>query len=261
MPDEWAPLTETFLGAYDSVKGYVRTTVLHDQLHRHLPGPPASILDVGGGAATQSLPLAREGYDVTVLDRSAAMLAAAQERLGREPTEVRQRVRLVEGPGEDAAAATDGATYAAVLCHGVLGYLDRPEPLVSALCERAEPGGLVSIMTGNANASAVRPALEGRWADALAGFDCATEVGVLGVTARGDTVDHLSGLLRDHGVEPQARYGVWLFCDWLDLPLETTDVAAVAKVELEASLRDPYRGLSRVFHLVGRRPDPAATRG
>jgi hypothetical protein len=46
-------------------------------------------------------------------------------------------------------------------------------------------------------------------------------------------------------------YGVWLFSDWLDLPVASTDVAAVAEVELQAGLRDPYRALSRVFHLVG----------
>ena len=37
----------------------------------------------------------------------------------------------------------------------------------------------------------------------------------------------------------------------MDLPLAGTDVEAVAEVELRASLRDPYRQLSRVFHLVG----------
>jgi len=54
-------------------------------------------------------------------------------------------------------------------------------------------------------------------------------------------------------VDLEAWYGVWLFADWLDLPPESTDVAAVAAVELEASVRDPYRQLSRVFHLIGRR--------
>ena len=49
----------------------------------------------------------------------------------------------------------------------------------------------------------------------------------------------------------RAWYGVWLFTDWLDLPPGSTGVEAVAAVELEASLRDPYRRLSRVFHLVG----------
>jgi hypothetical protein len=32
-------------------------------------------------------------------------------------------------------------------------------------------------------------------------------------------------------------------------------VRATAAVELEASRRDPYRQLSRVFHLVGRKDD------
>ena len=73
--DHWATLADAFVeGAYATVKGRVRTYVLHEQLLRHLPAPPATVLDVGGGAANQSLPLARLGYKVTVLDPSAAML-------------------------------------------------------------------------------------------------------------------------------------------------------------------------------------------
>lgn len=254
MPsDAWAALANPFVeGAYASVKGQVRTYVLHAQLLRHLPEPPASVLDVGGGAAHQSLPLARLGYDVTVLDPSPAMLAKAEQRLDAEPDDVRRRVRLLEAPGEQAQAATGGQRFAAVLCHGVLMYLDRPEPLVAELCRCVEPGGVVSVMALNARTLAVRPALEHRWADALAAFDATGEVGVLGVDTRGDTVEGLSALLRQHEVNPEQWYGVWLFADWLDLPADSTDVAAVAAVELEASLRDPYRQLSRVFHLIGR---------
>jgi len=78
-------------------------------------------------------------------------------------------------------------------------------------------------MALNAETMAVRPALEHRWADALAGFDATGEIGVLGAPTRGDTVEHLSQLLRREGVEPLAWYGVWLFSDWMDLPLEDTD--------------------------------------
>ncbi|HXP57827.1 MAG TPA: hypothetical protein VN847_22875, partial [Streptosporangiaceae bacterium] len=149
--------------------------------------------------------------------------------------------------------------FDAVLCHGVLGYLDQPEPMVSQLCRCAAPGGLVSVMTANARAAAVRPALERRWDDALASFDARTETGVLGVPGRADTVEELSALLRGHGVQPERWYGVWLFVDWLEFggaeldPSDPGQVAATARVELEASRRDPYRQLSRVFHLVGRR--------
>ncbi|MEU9740389.1 methyltransferase domain-containing protein [Micromonospora chersina] len=260
MPsDAWAALANPFVeGAYASVKGQVRTYVLHAQLLRHLPEPPASVLDVGGGAAHQSLLLARLGYDVTVLDPSPAMLAEAEQRLRDEPADVRRRVRLVEAPGEQAETATGGQRFDAVLCHGVLMYVERPEPLVSALCRCTAPGGVVSVMALNARTLAVRPALDRRWADALAAFDATGEVGVLGVDTRGDTVEGLSLLLRRAGVEPEDWYGVWLFSDWLDLPSDGTDVAAVAAVELEASVRDPYRQLSRVFHLVGRAGPPTA---
>jgi SAM-dependent methyltransferase len=252
-------LAEPFVeGADASVKGRVRTYVLHHQLLRHLPSAPATVLDVGGGAAHQSLPLARLGYDVTVLDPSAAMLAKARSRLSAEPEEVRNRVRLIEAPGEQADAATSGEQFAVVLCHGVLMYLDQPEPLVSALCRCVEPGGVVSVMALNARTLAIRPALEQRWTDALAAFDASSEVGVLGTDTRADTVEGLADLLRGAGVEPDSWYGVWLFADWMELPVETTDVAAVAEVELHASLRDPYRQLSRVFHLVGRRRQEAS---
>lgn len=258
--DPWANLADKFTDeAYATVKGYVRTYVMHQQLLEHLAPPPSSVLDVGGGAGHQSFPLALAGYDVTVLDSSPAMLDKARRRLEHLPADARRRVELLEARGEDAEEAVSGRRFDAVLCHGVLGYLERPEPVVDQLCRCAASGGVVSIMTGNAKAGAVRPALERRWEDALRSFDARTEIGVLGVQGRADTVEELGDLLRAHGVEPQRWYGVWLFVDWLEFsgveldPHNAQDLAATAAVELEASRRDPYRQLSRVFHVVGRK--------
>jgi SAM-dependent methyltransferase len=258
--DTWAGLADQFVDeAYASVKGRVRTYVMHQQLLEHLPAPPGPVLDVGGGAGNQSFPLAQAGYEVTLLDPSPAMLEKAQERLQRLPTEAQRRVTFLRADGENADKAVNGRRFAAVLCHGVLGYLEQPEPLVDQLCRCAAADGVVSIMTGNAMTLAVRPALERRWADALAAFDARTEVGVLGVSARADTVEELSKLMRSRGVEPLRWYGVWLFVDWLEFsgaeldPNDAIQIAATAAVELEASRRDPYRQLSRVFHLLGRK--------
>jgi S-adenosylmethionine-dependent methyltransferase len=255
--DTWAGLADQFADeAYASVKGRVRTYVLHQHLLEHLPPPPAPVLDVGGGAGHQSFPLAGAGYDVTVLDPSAGMLGKARERLARLPDDVRRRVTLVQADGEDADAAVRGQRFAGVLCHGVLGYLDRPEPVLDQLCRCAAEGGIVSIMAGNANAAAVRPAMERRWDDALAAFDARGEIGVLGLPTHAETVEELSDLVRARGVEPLRWYGVWLFVDWLEFggtEVDLADAERVAAVELEASRRDPYRRLSRVFHLVGRK--------
>jgi len=258
--DTWASLADQFAdGAYASVKGRVRTYVMHQQLLEHLPPPPASVLDVGGGAGHQSFPLAQAGYHVTLLDPSPAMLDKARQRLERLPAETQGRVTFVQAGGENADDAVHGRRFDAVLCHGVLGYLENPEPVIDQLCRCAAAGGIVSIMAGNAHAAAVRPALERRWDDALASFDARSEVGVLGLPTRADTVEELSERIRRRGVEPLRWYGVWLFVDWLEFsgaamdPGDAEQVAAAAAVELEASRRDPYRQLSRIFHLVGRK--------
>lgn len=262
--DTWADLASTYVDeAFASAKGYVRAYVMHQQLRVHLPPAPATVLDVGGGAGHHSFPLAQIGYQVTLLDPSSAMLDKAWERLERLPAEVRSRVTIVQADGESADDAVRGQRFDAVLCHGVLGYLARPEPVIDQLCRCVVPGGLVSIMDGNANAMAVRPALEGRWADALEAFDARTEIGVLGARGYARTVDEIARLLAERGVGMEHWYGVWLFVDWLEFSgraLDPTDeerLQAAAAVELEASRRDPYRQLSRAFHVVARKPRDA----
>jgi S-adenosylmethionine-dependent methyltransferase len=202
-------------------------------------------------AGNQSIPLARRGHEVTIADPSPAMLDRARQALADEAPEVRDRVRLVCCDGED-APETLGETFDGVLCHGVVMYVEEPDPFVAALCDLAAPGGVVSIVAKNADVLAARPAQEARWADALAAFDADRQVNGLGIDTRADRIDDLSALLADHGVDPIAWYGVRLFTDaWSpDRPLEDPEHDVLA-VELEASRRDPYRQLSRLFHLVG----------
>ena len=253
--DSWAPLADRFVdGHYGSLRGRVRTHVIDTHLRWHLPPAPAEVVDVGGGAGHQALPLARRGYRVTILDSSAAMLARAAESLAREPEEVRRRVSLVEAAGEQAPAVLGTGRFTGVLCHGVLMYLDDPGPLVASLAGLAREGGVVSIAAKNASNLAVRPALAGDWKAALAAFDTRRQVNGLGLNTRADTVEGLSELLGRHGVEATAWYGVRLFTDcWTPEGPDPGPDDDVLAVELEASRRDPYRQMSRLFHLIGRR--------
>jgi S-adenosylmethionine-dependent methyltransferase len=250
--DPWATLGGRFVdGHYGSLRGRVRTHVIHEHLRAHLAPPPLRIVDVGGGAGHQSIPLAREGYDVTIVDPSAAMLERAREHV--IAADVNRRVQLVQTTGENAPETLHGGRFGAVLCHGVLPYVDDPEPLIGALCALVDVKGIVSIVAKNVDVMAVRPALEGDWAAALAAFDSNRQINGLGVDTRGDSIEQLSATLHDRGVDPVGWYGVRLFTDgWTRDHPATDPEDLVLQVELEASQRDPYRRLSRLFHLLGR---------
>jgi S-adenosylmethionine-dependent methyltransferase len=240
---------------YNSSGGILRQVVRHELVDRalaeHLAPPPARIADVGGGAGQQTIPLSRKGYDVTIIDPSPKMLAEARNRLAREDTGVRGRVRLVEGSGERAHETLGGETFDAVLCHGVLMYLEDPRPMIHALSGLLRPEGVVSVLAKNAAALAMRPALEGRYQDALSSLKVDRDRGRLGVSTRGDTVEDLYGAFRESGVEELQWYGVRVFTDHLGDRMPGEDLSEVLELEWEAGRREPYRSVARLIHLMG----------
>lgn len=66
-------------------RGRVRTHVIDEHLRRHIGPSPQRVVDVEGGAGNQSIPLARAGHEVTIVDPSPAML----ETCGGPPCEGR----------------------------------------------------------------------------------------------------------------------------------------------------------------------------
>jgi S-adenosylmethionine-dependent methyltransferase len=242
---------------YNSSGGTLRRVVRHELVDRalaeHLTGPPARIVDVGGGAGQQSLRLAHKGYEITILDPSREMLDEARRRLTSEDEDVSRRMRLVEGTGERASATLDGEMFDAVLCHGVLMYLEDARPMIRALSALARPGGIVSVLTKNASALAARPALEGRYRDALAALETERDRGRLGVMTRGDTVEGLSEAFAEAGLTLERWYGVRVFADHLGEGMPDEDLPEILELEWEAGQREPYRSVARLIHVVGRK--------
>lgn len=143
--------------------------------------------------------------------------------------------------------------YAVVLCHAVLPYVEEPEPLLRSLARLAVPGGVLSILAKNAEALTMRPALEGRFADAATAFAADTDRGGLGVATRAHTLDSLVALLARHAVDLEAWYGVRVFTDHLGSASPGDDLPDVLEAERRAGARDPYRRVARLLHLVGSR--------
>jgi S-adenosylmethionine-dependent methyltransferase len=250
-----ADLATAYARHTGSLRGALRHALVTRALLTHLPDTPQRILDVGGGAGIQALALARAGHHVTILDPDLVMLGDAEQALTPQPREIAERVALVAGPGEDAAALV-GDGFDAVCCHGVLMYLTDPTTMLQALTAAVRPGGLISVLAKNADALAMRPGMEGRWADALDLVTATTETGRLGVTSRADTLTGVQSTLAETGADTVAWYGVRVFTDHLrDTPVGP-DFDHILDLEWAAGARDPYRQVARLFHLVARRQTP-----
>ena len=64
-----------WLDRLGNVRNVVRQEVIARHLAKHLPSPPASVLDVGAGQGTQGLRLARAGYRMLAVEPDPEMRA------------------------------------------------------------------------------------------------------------------------------------------------------------------------------------------
>jgi ubiquinone/menaquinone biosynthesis C-methylase UbiE len=107
-------------------------------LERHLPPPPARVLDVGGGPGAYAEWLAERGYEVRLLDPSPLHVREALERAAGRFEAAEGDARELDEPDE---------SYDAVLLLGPLYHLTEPDDRLRALREAGRvllPGGVVA---------------------------------------------------------------------------------------------------------------------
>lgn len=247
---DFSPYAEDFVAHYESVRGQVRLRLLEEQVAAHLPAS-ARVLDVGGGAGHLAARLAVRGHDVVVLEPSAAMRDRAARALGGATG----RVSVVAGDASSVPSRPDAGSFDAVLCHAVAPYVDDLEALVGDVVTAVAGGGLVSLVVKNRDALAMRPALEGRWADVPAAVDADGDAGGLGVRNKAHRLGEVVDTLRRHGCHLEAWYGVRVVSDVLHYDA-VDDLEAVLDAERALTGTDPYRALGRLLHVVARRGSP-----
>ncbi|MFR0352118.1 class I SAM-dependent methyltransferase [Streptomyces sediminimaris] len=226
---------------------------LDEQMAARFPvGRRLRVLDVGMGQGTQALRLARTGHQVTGLEQDATMVAAARRALAGEPEGIRERMRIIEGDGRDTGVHFLPGSFDVVLCHGVLMYVEEPDPLLAGLARMLAHGGLLSLLVRNADALAMRPGLSGDWSGALGAFDTVSYTNRLGLDVRADRLSALTATLAGIGAPLHAWYGVRVFtdtaADGAEIP---ADMESLLAAEERAGRTDPYRGVAALLHLCG----------
>lgn len=254
--NSWVENAQALAAAYarhnDGVLGMLRQHLLSKALSVHMPSAPQRVIDVGGGEGHQAIALAHAGHDVVLLDVDPAMLDAARRHLDKEEPEVAARVTLVRGDGEHASEHVEGS-FDVVCCHGILMYLRDPAAMVRSVVGLARPGGLISVLAMNADALAMRPALEGRWADALGVLETGSDLAARYLAGRGDTVENIQALLSREKAPPITWYGIRIFSDHLGDTVPGPGFDELCALEWHAGTRDPYRGVARLFHIMARK--------
>jgi 2-polyprenyl-3-methyl-5-hydroxy-6-metoxy-1,4-benzoquinol methylase len=166
-------------GRLESPKGQLEFVRTKEVVRRHLPLPPATVADVGGGAGSYSVWLAREGYRVLLRDLVPLHIDQALEAAADDGVELDARV------GDARALDISDGEVDAVLLLGPLYHLPDQADRIHALSEAgriARPGAPVFV----AAISRWAPLLDGLtlrlyrdYPDATALLDEVIETGVL----------------------------------------------------------------------------------
>jgi general stress protein 26 len=170
-------------------------------------------------------------------------------------------VRLAAGDVADVPRLAPGP-FAGILCHTVLIYAEAPNELLRALRAVAAPDAVLSVLEKSRGGLPGRPAREGDYVEALRVLDDPRAAGRLGIVNRAFWPAELRTMLRRTGWAPGRWTGVRVFGD--GLPEDAPEDVAAAAVELDrrASVREPYRRVARLLHLLARAaPDPLPTLG
>jgi S-adenosylmethionine-dependent methyltransferase len=230
-------------------RGRLRFDLLLGQVLAALPGPPARVVDAGGGTGQLAVALARRGYQVTVVDTSAAMLATCAQRAAGEGAEVAARLATVQGDAADLPALLGPASRDAAVCHDLITQVDEPAAVLAALAGVLGDGGVLSLSFANRDWLVLRAGRRGEHAAALRllhGRDADAAASAM-------TLEEVKAELERAGFEPVAACGVGVFVDSGDDDPDPAGMAALVELERLVAAREPYRSSARTVHVVGRR--------
>jgi ubiquinone/menaquinone biosynthesis C-methylase UbiE len=99
-----------------------------------------SVLDIGCGDGSLSLPLLPSCGELTLLDISSNMLDLARRRI---PAECAGKVRMINGGF--LGSSLPSKSFDLILCVGVLAHVDSPADVIAEVTRLAKPGATIIL--------------------------------------------------------------------------------------------------------------------
>ncbi|MFF7605301.1 methyltransferase [Streptomyces parvulus] len=229
--------------------------VLQDALDRRVKArgrQALDVLDTGGGSGNFAVPVARLGHRVTVVDPSPNALFALERRAAE--ADVADRVRGVQGDAHGLFDVVERGGYDAVLCHGVLEYVDDPAEGVRNVVAALRDEGVLSLLAAGLGGAVLARALAGHFTEARQALtDPDGRWGTGDPVPRRFTAEQLTGLVEAAGMRIGAVHGVRVFADLVPGVLVDTEPGAMdALLRLEAAAAEiaAFHSVATQLHVL-----------
>ncbi|MGC0382071.1 MULTISPECIES: methyltransferase [unclassified Streptomyces] len=230
--------------------------VLQDALDRRVKATgrqTLDVLDTGGGSGNFAVPVAGLGHRVTVVDPSPNALFALERRAAEAG--VADRVQGVQGDARGLFDVVERGGYDAVLCHGVLEYVDDPAEGVRNAVAALREDGVLSLLAAGLGGAVLARALAGHFTEARQALDDPDgRWGTGDPVPRRFTAEQLTGLVEAAGLRIGAVHGVRVFADLVPGVLVDTEPGAMdALLKLEAAAAElaAFHSVATQLHVLG----------
>lgn len=235
--------------------GKLRRSICLRNLARHSPDRSLDILDAGGGNGHDSIPLARKGHRVTIVDFSSQMLADARAMARRQEVPG-GLLTLVEADVGAIPNRFDAGSHDLVLLHNVLSYVEDAGAALAAATHSLRPSGIVSLMQVNRYSEALNAAIRDSDLDAaMHRLDAKTTTArqFANVPVRRYAFEELADLLASRGFEVIGHYGILCVTGYIvadEIKYDPGFFAKLERLEAAMSARHPYNLMAKFCHVI-----------
>ena len=200
--------------------------------------------------------LAERGFQVTVLDSSEAMLAET-ERAAAEAN-LRRRITLVHGDAGQLQRLFSPASFAVIVCHNVIEFVERPAEVLQAISSLLLRGdqAIASVMVRNRAGEILSAALKN-------GDLAAAEKNLTTSSVRAKLVDQLVAVfsppeLRDMlasaGLNTGAEFGIRVLSDYLPEQYlhQDSNYSTLLALERKLGAQPDFAAIARYIQMIAR---------
>lgn len=251
----------------ETPEGRLRLDLAFANLQEFLQQPslrqPLRALDVGCGPGANGLRLAQQGFYVTLMDSSTAMLDIAS-RAAREMG-VTERVTLKNGNADQFETLLQGESFDLILCHNVLEFVDDPVAVLrSAAQALRDSASALSVLVRNRAGEVFKAALllgDLPLAEHNLTADWAQE-SLYGGRVRLFTPESLQSMLAAASLAIAAERGVRVVADYLPASVpRDDDYERIFALERKLSSQPEFTAVARYTHCLARRAGPLPSDG